>query len=340
MKKIFILAAIALSLQLQAQNKAYKGGELYSTSSVLYGKFEMCMQASKASGLLSTFFLYKNGSEQQGAAWEEIDIEIFGKNNALSFQSNIITGTGGATKSEQVHTNATSLADDFHVYTLEWTPDYIAWYLDGVELRKTTGAQVTLCSSAMSYRFNTWISNSVPWVGAFTAGDLPKHQFVDWLSYSSYTKGAGDNGTDFTFSWKDDFTTYNSSRWAKANWTFDGNLVDYDPNNIRTQDGKLILSCTTSGATGFTGSVPAGTCAGPNSSKEHGAVQFDLFMNEKTLYLNNSDVYQITIVDLSGKKVFSGRVNNSVFIGELPAGIYIVNINTAEGSFNKKIVLN
>ncbi|MFM7023163.1 MAG: family 16 glycosylhydrolase [Flavobacteriales bacterium] len=335
MKNSFTLALCALGLSLQAKN--YKGAEIYSTESVLYGKFEMCIQASKASGLLSTFFLYKNGSEQQGAAWEEIDIEIFGKNDALSFQSNIITGTNGATKSEQVHTNNSSLADDFHIYTLEWTPDYIAWYLDGEEMRKSTGAQVALCKSAMSYRFNSWISSSVPWVGTFTDTDLPVHQFVDWISYSTYTKGAGDNGSDFTFSWKDDFSTFNTAKWSKANWTFDGNLVDFEPANAITKEGKLVLAVTTSAATGFSGTTPSGSCSGTGTGSI-GVDNINIYVSNHTLYLNGSN--NICISDLSGKKFFSGIMTDALSLNDLSAGMYVLSINNGKVITNKKIVVD
>ena len=56
--------------------------------------------------------------------------------------------------------------------------------------------------------------------------------------------------------WTDDFDSFDSSRWAKGNWTFDGNLVDFDPANAVVQDGTLILAITKEGATGFSGTVP------------------------------------------------------------------------------------
>ncbi len=340
-KKVFSITAIVLSVSATAQNKTYKGGELYSSASVTYGKFEMCMRASKAEGVLSTFFLYKNGSEIQGAGWEEVDIEIFGKSNAMSFQSNIITGTAGAQiMSAEVYNQNSSLADAFHVYALEWTPDYIAWYLDGALMRKTVGGQVANCTNPMSLHFNTWISDAGGWAGAFTdSTSLPANQFVDFISYSSYTKGTGDNGTDFTFSWKDDFSTYNSSRWLKANWTFGGNLVDFIPGNVNTNNEMLVLSCTTKSKTGFTGTAPASACTNVGVESNE-STAFNVYVADQTLFINNgNNANQISVVDVSGKKVFSGMVNNAVFIGSLPAGVYIVNIQTSNGIFNKNIVL-
>ena len=340
MKNILLLPLVTLSIQLHAGN-IYKGAEIYSNSSVLYGKFEMCMQASKASGVLSTFFLYKNGSEIQGAGWEEIDIEIFGKNNALSFQSNIITGTAGATiNSEAVHNSSTSLADDFHTYSLEWTPDYIAWYLDGVQVRKTNkNAQVDSCYKPMSYRFNTWISNSIPWVGAFDANTLPLHQFVESLSYSSYTKGTGDNGSDFTLAWTDDFSSFNTARWSKANWTFNGNLVDYDPANAIAQSGKLALSITPAAQSGFNGVVPAGNCE--NSSTTENTTETispRVWMNNHLLQCSNFETgSSISITDLNGKNVYFGKTAFALPLELLAAGVYIVSITQTTNVFNCKI---
>jgi hypothetical protein len=91
----------------------------------------------------------------------------------------------------------------------------------------------------------------VGWAGALDEAALPAYQFVNWIKYYRY------EGGQFVLDWTDDFDTFNSSRWAKANWTFDGNLVDFDTANVVVQDGTLILAITKQGATGFTGTVPA-----------------------------------------------------------------------------------
>src|SRR5262245_31408542 len=117
-----------------AEAKAYKGAEVYSLQSVLYGRMEMRMRMIRGSGLLSTFFTYKNGSEAAGASWEELDVEVLGKNNAATWQSNLITGNPRMT-SEQLYTATSSLADGYHTYTLEWTPDYVSWSFDGAMVR-------------------------------------------------------------------------------------------------------------------------------------------------------------------------------------------------------------
>ena len=195
------------------------------------------------------FFTYKNGSEIAGTAWEETDIEVLGKNDAMSWQSNLITGNPRMT-SEQVYTATSSLADGYHTYTLEWTPDYVLWLFDGTMVRKTEGGQASSLINPETLRFNAWASDASSWAGALDEAALPAYQFVNWIKYYRY-----DNG-QFVLDWTDDFDSFDTNRWAAGNWTFDGNLVDFDPANAVVKDGTLILAITKEGATGFSGTVP------------------------------------------------------------------------------------
>lgn len=245
-----VLAAVVLAGTRPAEAKPYKGAELYSLQSFLHGRMEMRMRMVRGSGLLSTFFTYKNGSEIAGTPWEETDIEVLGKNDAKTWQSNLITGNPRMT-SEEVYTATTSLADGYHTYALEWTPEYVSWTFDGTMVRKTEGGQASSLINPETLRFNAWASNASGWAGALDESALPAYQFVNWIKYYRY-----DNG-QFVLDWTDDFDSLDASRWATGNWTFDGNLVDFDPANAVVQDGTLILAITKEGATGFSGTVPA-----------------------------------------------------------------------------------
>src|SRR4051794_29191663 len=120
MSRFALIAALLVARTGTAEAKASKGAEAYWLQSALHGRMEMRMRMIRGSGLLSTFFTYKNGSEMAGATWEETDIEVLGKNDAKTWQSNLITGNPRMT-SEQVYSTTGSLADGYHTYTLEWT---------------------------------------------------------------------------------------------------------------------------------------------------------------------------------------------------------------------------
>ncbi|HEY8941431.1 MAG TPA: family 16 glycosylhydrolase [Cellvibrio sp.] len=266
MRSIFIiLLALGASLTPSLVTaKPYKGAEIFSTDTYLYGRYETRMRVAKASGVLSTFFTYKNGSEIGNTFWEEIDIEVFGKNNATQWQSNIILGSSRPTiNTEQVHSAPASLADAYHTYVVEWTPDYVAWFLDGVEVRRITGTStVTSLTNAQSLHFNLWASESVEWVGAWDDSALPVYQFVNYIDYKAY------NATSKTFEggWRDDFDTFNTSRWNKASWSFDTNRVDFAPENVLVKNGILVLALTKENATGYTGTPPADEPASSSSA--------------------------------------------------------------------------
>ena len=261
MKIVNILSAGTLAVLSMASTlsaKDFSGAELYTNKEFTYGKFEARMKMAAASGTVSSMFLYQNGSEQASAErWVEVDIEVLGK-SPNSFQSNIITGKAGAQVTSEKH------------HGLEWTPDYVRWTLDGQEVRKTNKGdaknQVENLIGTQGLRFNIWSSESAEWVGQFDESKLPLFQFINWVKVYKYTPGQGENGSDFTLDWTDNFDTFDSGRWSKGNWTFDGNRVDLTPNNIYTRDGMLILALTRKGQESFNGQVPVDNEPSPQSS--------------------------------------------------------------------------
>ena len=259
---IVALAICGLFSSISVFAKAYKGAEIYSNETHQYGRYVMRMQVAKGSGVLSTFFTYKNGSEQAGAFWEEIDLEVFGKNDAIQWQSNIIQGQPRKL-TEGVHTATQSLGDAYHTYAVEWTPSYVAWFVDGQEIRRITGGNfVSSLTSPQGMRFNLWAATAESWVGAFSDTILPVYQFVNYFEYYSY-----DTTTNsFNLLWRDDFNNLNTARWGLANWTFNENRVDFSPDNIVVKEGVLVLALTHESATGFSGNVPVDNGTASSSS--------------------------------------------------------------------------
>lgn len=265
------------SLPTYASSKNYSSAEIYSADTWLYGKYVFRMKVAEGSGILSNFFLWKPDSELSTVDWEEVDIEVFGKNGATSWQSNIISSGTGWTTSEEVHQHAESFADDYHTFSLEWTPDYVAWYVDGVELRRTEGGQVDLLKNPASLRFNFWASESVGWVGAFDDAILPANMYVNWVEFYTW------NGESFDFDWRDDFNTFDTSRWSEAAWTFDGNYADFVPENSNVSDGYLVMSLTKSGEEGFSGVVPLDSADSADTPDDQEVVDEVIVDNEEVV---------------------------------------------------------
>jgi endo-1,3-1,4-beta-glycanase ExoK len=258
-----LAVATLLPLSSLAQAKDYQGAEVYSAQQVLYGRMEMRMWMARGSGILSTFFMYKNLSETPGNTWEELDIEVKGKDNAQIWQSNIISGVNRTKTSEELHNAGVSLADGWHTFTLEWAPTYVAWLLDGVEVRRTDSTQATNQVADLinpeGLRFNLWASDSVGWVGAMDPTALPAYQAVNWFKYYRYDATAAD---PFVLDWTDEFDTLDTTRWGTGTWTFGGNLVDFSPDNVAVKQGALLMALTPTGTPVTFPEVPADSDGG------------------------------------------------------------------------------
>ena len=332
MKKIVSTCIALLFLTTIFAQKPFDGAEVYSKNKVLYGKFEMRMKMIKGGGMLSTFYTIEHFPDGSDPHWSEIDIEVLGKNNAQIMSTNLFINdsNGNLLHTEKQIVKDFSLADDFHVYAIEWTPTYIAWFIDGNEVRRKTGSFVTHMNVPQAYRFNAWISNSIPWVGAIDKTAMPAKQSVDWLEYSSYNVAT----EKFTKEWRDDFNNFDSSRWSKAQWTFGGNQVDFVPQNVTIEDGNLVLAITDPNAV-------------LNVSEEIIPDSFTAryFSNSKEIQIigTESGNYKTQLYDITGKVLFSKEFNSKNFTipcSTIKTGLYIVSISNNGKLFRKKIVIN
>src|SRR5690606_13709396 len=77
----------------------------------------------------------------------------------------------------------------------------------------------------------------------------------------------------FGVGWRDDFHSFDSNRWSKANWTFGENLADFDPANVVVRNGILVLALTREGQTGYNGNPPVdnGNGGGNNGGGNNGS---------------------------------------------------------------------
>ena len=249
------LAALALGVLVPRSASAVQSAEVYRTQAYFYGRFEARVRFAPGEGVVSSFFLWRDGSSST-TSWNELDFEKI--NAACRLQTNIWTGKG--TQSAEIDTPTFNICSDYHTYAFEWTPSYIAWFIDGTQIRKVTGASVTEytqnASIGMSMHFNIWPGDS-SFGGTFSASVLPVSQYVSWAQYSSYTNNA------FQLQWREDFTASSiPSGWAVGNWTSPLNHSTHNPANVSFVNGLAVLTMTSDSATGFSGTPPADTSGG------------------------------------------------------------------------------
>src|SRR5438045_796309 len=226
---------------------ATASAELCLLDAQLYGRFEARIRFAPGSGVVGSFFLWKPGSDAPGAFWDELDFEALGIDCHL--QTNSIYGIPKANH-EAVSAIPGGICSLYHDYRFEWTPTYIAWAVDGQELRRDTGAAATAYSqnatSGMSFHFNIWPGDA-SFGGNFNPSTLPVSYFISWVQYSSYV---ANNGT-FQVAWREEFNGASlPAGWAAGTWASPKNLSTHDARNITYVNGIAILSMTGDNATG------------------------------------------------------------------------------------------
>ena len=127
--------SLALTL-LSAYASAYYSGSIGTRERFRYGKFKTRIQGAAQKGTVTSFFTFWQGEPGlpwSSSRWEEIDIEIVPSVEENPFFTNLIYAyhqMDGA-----YHPNFDP-GTEYHDYEIVWKPDYIAWSLDGVEVRR------------------------------------------------------------------------------------------------------------------------------------------------------------------------------------------------------------
>ncbi|MGA9119157.1 MAG: family 16 glycosylhydrolase, partial [Bacteroidota bacterium] len=168
--KLFLLftglAVIFFSSSAPAQ-KPYRGAEYRTIGTMTYGRFEVRMRSAPVSGMLSSFFTYYDAA----SPWNEIDIETMGRySNEIQFNTIVPANGNNHVQRQTVPFNPHAA---FHVLGFEWTPDYVAWRIDGEEVYRQTGTHISQLVKPQKIMMNVWQPADVSWAGSFSAAQLP-----------------------------------------------------------------------------------------------------------------------------------------------------------------------
>ncbi|MFP4162674.1 MAG: family 16 glycosylhydrolase [Chitinispirillaceae bacterium] len=354
MKKVLVVLMLAQSMvfsQVQV-----RGGELFSKTQQLYGRYEVRMKTASGSGILSTFFTFENDGWMPDSEnpWREIDIEVLGRYTDR-FQTNIITGTAEQRiTSEYYPPLEVDPSQDYHTYAIEWTPDYIAFLFDGEEVRRTEADddenQIKDCRDIpQSYRFNMWANDISDWVGEFDPSILPRYQYVNWIRYYSYDIETG----EFSLAWEDDFESFDSQRWDKGTHTIE-DFTQFDPDNVVIQDGTLVLALTDMDGNGLENiTVPqdeASTGAikvNRTGMMDGSVVKYESGKLSALFELNSPGIVGLQLVDLSGrviakmKRDFSVSGSHQLHISDLDhirSGTYMAKLSIGGSTAVSKVI--
>lgn len=247
-------AAFIVTSLLPGVARATASAELYTSAPSGYGRYEARVRYGAGDGIISSFFLWKAGSDQKGTFWNELDFEKL--NADCHLQTNALYGNPVADHSKQ-ESLSFGLCNSYHVYAFEWLPDSIAWLVDGTQIRRETGevarAYADNAPNGMEVHFNIWPGDA-SFGGNFNPSVLPVHQYVDWVQFSPYV-----NGAFAAPKWREDFNAKAvPTGFLTASWASPKNYSKHSPANVNFIDGYAVLSLTADNATGPAGAMPGG----------------------------------------------------------------------------------
>ncbi|GIM90018.1 beta-glucanase [Paractinoplanes toevensis] len=163
--------------------KPYAAGEYRTTDLYSYGRFEARLKAVKNPGTVTSFFTYTGPSD--GQPWDEIDVEILGKNTTQVQLNYFTNGVGG-------HETVINLGFDasagYHNYAFEWwNRGTINWFVDGVLVHQENGSRGPLPTHPQRIMMNLWPGIGVDgWLKPFTYPGTKLTATYDWAKYTRY----------------------------------------------------------------------------------------------------------------------------------------------------------
>ncbi len=183
-------------LEITAIAESFEGSN-YTSAKILtrgileqtYGRFEARIQLPFGQGIWPAFWLLgddSNGSE----VWPqigEIDIMEYRGQDPLSVHGTIHgPGYSGGQGITDLFTLENGRFDtEFHVFAVEWGPDYIDWYVDDVRYNRITASDVN--GSEWVFNDNTFYIILNVAVGGWFAGNpspntpFPQTMYVDYV---------------------------------------------------------------------------------------------------------------------------------------------------------------
>lgn len=126
------VGGLTLWLKKDKTGPDYTMGEMQAYGLFGYGRYEVVMRPAKGSGTVSSFFTFSG--PHMGVPHDEIDIEFLGADTTKIHLNYFHLGKRGTPTIYDLPFDA---SDAQHLYSFEWTPDHIAWYVDGVPFEKT-----------------------------------------------------------------------------------------------------------------------------------------------------------------------------------------------------------
>lgn len=166
----------------------YTAGALASRESFLYGSFAARLKPARGSGIITGFFLHRNGPRQ------EIDIEFRGKDTTKMLVNVFFNPGPVGTRLEYGYRGTPTeidlgfdAADEFHNYEIEWTPTGIRWSVDDrLVYERNAWDPTPIPDRPLELNINVWTSRSKEFAGRLDHASLPASTAIAHAEVSVY----------------------------------------------------------------------------------------------------------------------------------------------------------
>lgn len=155
----------------EVDKKQFSGAAIQSKEKFSYGLYEIRLRSKTANGLMFSFMTYS-----KEPPFSLISLELPGQNEHFIAYNHQTTPSVMNYKYDVVENNA----EEWNVYGIEWLPDRITWYINGVQVFKQT---ISIPTGMQHILLSAWIAGNEGWAGMVDPKELPVAVEVDWVKY-------------------------------------------------------------------------------------------------------------------------------------------------------------
>jgi beta-glucanase (GH16 family) len=312
-----------LAKQENINDRNYSSGKITSKdlAKFTYGRYEARIKLPKGDGLWPAFWMLSN-NEPYGT-WPqsgEIDImEYVATNNdeTLGYIHYGALYPNNKNQGKKYKVSNTNLSDDFHVFAIEWEPNIIRWYIDGVLFSTKTNTDVSPSpwpfDQDMYMILNVAVGGNLG--GAVVNSMLPATMEVDYVRVYGGNKPylVGDNVVANAAQGKI-YTLSQTASGATINWSVpagstivSGQGTSNITVNFGTSNGNLVATYNDNCNTNYALTMPIKI---QNAATK--CATFENFDEVGTVTKNTLTTGVLTEVTNPG----SNSVNNSALVGK------------------------
>lgn len=172
----------------QGNAKMFLGAEVRSRAALTYGRVRARAKFAKGSAVVSS--LVTIYTPWPADDWNELDVECLGKSpTSAQFNAQVYTGAPttppvsvSVTPTQDLYMEELGFdaSEDFHIYTVEWTPAEARFFVDE-ELRHTWTKNIAKMKLPQNVLLTLWASSSAGWAGPVAAETTGATVVYDWV---------------------------------------------------------------------------------------------------------------------------------------------------------------